>query len=53
MGSVVVGAVTHHQHAVVQLRAALLVKHAAAVELEGALQGGGARGGGARRQALW
>ena len=53
--AVVCGAVAHHQHAVVQGGAALGVKHAAHVQLEGALQqreGGGRERGGRARAAV-
>ena len=54
MGAVVGGAVAHHQHAVVEGGAALGVKHAAHVQLEGALRqekgGGRGRQGGKRGQ---
>lgn len=38
--AVVLGAIPHRQHAMVERGAALGVKHAAAVQLEGALRGG-------------
>ena len=43
VGAVGGGAVAHHQHAMVQRSAALGIKHAAAIQLEGALQAGSGR----------